>query len=72
MNVKGVLKLMSEVTYLAEDSPHWIKITKHNKTKYMCSGCRNLATLGAEGPSADIGERKYCPNCGVKMEYIKL
>ena len=70
--MKGVLKLMSEVTYLAEDNPHWIKIIKYNKTKYMCSGCRNLVTLGAEGASADIGERKYCPNCGIKMEYVKL
>ena len=60
---------MSEVTFVNNEQPHWIKIVKFNQIKYMCSECRKMV---AAAPGLDIGQRNYCADCGKKMEYVKL
>lgn len=60
---------MSEVTFVENDKPHWIKIVKFGQIKYMCSECRKAI---AAGSGLDIGQRVFCSDCGKKMEYVKL
>ena len=62
---KEVFIIMSE-TIVMNDLPHWEKVSKFGKIKYMCSKCRKLIETN------NIGERNFCSWCGVQMAYIKL
>ena len=70
IRTKDAVHILRELPSVTQKYGKWILLDECANSGYYCSNCQKK--LVKEGWSQTVKKIKYCPNCGAKMQKVRI